>query len=548
MKLRDAFAGRVTIDAATFVGDTSDSKGRIGYTTLGALPMVPAMGVHRWATYRKVYLSNPWIYTGINKLAQALGRMPLCVYQNDPDGFPVRVRSDVSSAGAPTAAARLDGLLQNGYKGQQPGQQMSRKAMITGTLIDRLVYGNALWIIQRDGMGGITGFRRIRWRDVYRVEPDMDGWPVAYWWRPWNGLYYGPMQITPVSDCIHFGFGSDPEGIYGVSPIEAARHSIALYDACERHLQSYLGNSARPSGFVSLDKDLTEKRADAIRTFINEMYASPENAGKVIAAAGATWQQMGDAPNQSAIVDLIKLSREESVAVLSLSPTDVGILDNAIKSNVKELREQFGRDSLGPWASDFEGEFGAQLLPQQPGWRGLSVKFDLSSLLLPDLEALAAVMDKMGPWMTVDEGRTKFLGLSPLRFKNRSDTPWTAPRTLPMVDFPTQLTAETALKEAGVVSPPEPGETATGPEDDSVAGSEKPAPPAPAKTAPEQSAVHVHLHQAETNITVDPADVHVDVPAPVVHVHQPKPQPKTTHTKIIRDADGRALGSETVEE
>jgi HK97 family phage portal protein len=351
--------------------------------------------------------------------------------------------------------------------------------MISGTLIDRLVYGNALWIMRRSSMGAVTGLRRIRWRDVYRVEPDADGWPVAYWWRPWNGFTYGPMVITPVTDCIHFGFGSDPEGIYGVSPIEAARHSIALYDALERHLQAFFGNAARPSGFVSLDMQLNEKRAEAIRQFIAETYASPENAGKVIAAAGATWQPMGAAPDQSSIVALIKLAREEAVTVLSLSPTDVGILDNAIKSNVQELREQFGRDSLGPWASDFEGEFAAQLLPQQSGWRGLSVKFDLSAMLLPDLEALSLVIEKISHIVTVDEIRTKYLGLSPLRFKNRSDTPWTAPRTLPMIDFPDQLVAQTALKEAGVTGEkPSAVDTATGPDDTNPDGSEAtPAPP-----------------------------------------------------------------------
>lgn len=471
MNLRDLIPNpRVSAD--TFVGDRSDSKGRIGYTTLGALPMVSSMGAQRWATYRNVYMTNPWIYASVNRLAQALGRMPLCVYQHDEDGFPVRIQAN-QTVGAPTSGQRLDNLLQNGYQGQQSGQVMSRKAMISGTLIDRLVYGNALWIMRRDSTGNVIGLRRIRWRDVYRVEPDMDGWPVAYWWRPWNGLYYGPMQITPVSDCIHFGFGSDPEGIYGVSPIEAARHSIALYDALERHLKAYFGNAARPSGFVGLDKDLNEKRANAIRDMIAEVYASPENAGKVIAAAGATWQQMGNAPDQSSIVNLVKLAREECITVFSLSPTDVGILDNAIKSNVQELREQFGRDSLGPWAADFEAEFQAQLLPQQAGWRGLSVKFDIASLLLPDLEALALVIDKVGTAMTPDEIRTKFLGLSPLRLKGRSDTPWTAPRTLPMADFPTQLTAETALKEAGVATAPTGAEPD---EDDAPAPAQKPKP------------------------------------------------------------------------
>jgi HK97 family phage portal protein len=461
---------------------STDYQARIGWTTHGAIQMVPDRGAQRWATYRLIYLSNPWVWSAVNMLAHGLGRMPLNVYQTDKEGFPVRVRSDVVAQGRPSAAQALDTLLTSGFQGQQSGQRMSRKGMITGTLVDRLVYGNAMWLMIRDGVGNVTGLRRIRWRDVLRVEPDQDGWPIAYWWRPWNGYYYGPIQITPAADVIHFGFGSDPEGIYGISPLESCRYTLALHDALVRHLIAFFSNSARPSGFVSLDKDMNKAKAEEIRSLLDGLYASPENAGKVIGIPGGTWQELGKAPDQSAIVELIKLSREETSTAFAVPPPVLGILDNAIKSNVKELREQFGRDSLGPWASDFEEEFAAQLLPQVPGWTNLNVRFNLQSLLLPDFEALAAVADKLGPSWTPDEIRTKLFGLSPLRFKGRSDTPWTAPRTLPMADFPTQLTAETAVKEAGIAQP-QPGDAE---EETAPDGSEPPARKPIDKAAPNE--------------------------------------------------------------
>jgi HK97 family phage portal protein len=255
--------------------------------------------------------------------------------------------------------------------------------MFGATMIDRLVYGNALWLILRDSFGAPNGFRRIRWRDMLRVIPDADGMPMLYEYRPWNGFSFGPLERVSVRDVIHFGQGSDPEGMLGLSPLESCRHTLALHDALTRHLVAFYSNSARASGFVSIDKELNKDRADEIRSFMRDLYASPENAGKIIAAQGVTWQEMGDAPSQAAIVELIRLSREELVAVYGVPPPSAGILDQAIKSNVKELREQFGRDGLGPWASDFEGEFAAQLLPQQPSWSTLTVRFDLAELLRP---------------------------------------------------------------------------------------------------------------------------------------------------------------------
>jgi hypothetical protein len=115
----------------------------------------------------------------------------------------------------------------------------------------------------------------------------------------------------------------------------------------------------------------------------------------------------------------------------------LGILDQAIKSNVKELREQFGRDSLGPWAADFEAEFAAQLLPQQSGWKSLSIRFDLAELLRPDLEALALVIKDVSPHLTVDEIRTRYLSASPLNLPGLSDVPWAAARTAPLTSFAT---------------------------------------------------------------------------------------------------------------
>lgn len=403
---------------------------QIGWTTRGSLPMAPSMGAQRWATYWQVYRTNPWVFASVNMLSRGIARLPLHTFSTDAKGHFVRERGDLpGTTGRPTGPQQLDKLLRNGFSG------LSRNAMFGSTMTERLVYGNGLWRILRDAYGTPNGFRRIRWRDTLRVVPDADGMPLYYEYRQWNGYSFGPLERVSARDVIHFGQGSDPEGLYGLSPLESCRHTLALHDALVRHLVAFFSNSARPSGFVSLDKDLNKDRAEAIRSTLMDLYASPENAGKVIAAQGATWQEMGKAPDQASIVELVKLSREEIAAAYAVPPPVLGILDQAIKSNVKELREQFGRDALGPWASDFEGEFAAQLLPQQPSWSGLTVRFHLAELLRPDLEALALIMQRTAPVMTVDEQRTQWLGLEPLNIDGISDSPWAARGTSPLTTF-----------------------------------------------------------------------------------------------------------------
>lgn len=391
------------------------SASRLGWTTLGALPMVASRGVQRWATYRAVYLTNPWVYAAVTLKSRGIGRLPIHVYQLDAKARKSRVRWDIVTPGRMNAGQKLDYFL------QRPADGMSRNAMYSGTMIDKLVYGNGLWRIERDSGGFPTQPSRIRWRDMLQVVPNGSGGPLAYRYRPWNGYTYGPIETLDPRDVIHFGLGSDPEGLYGISPLESCRHTLALHDALVRHLIAYFQNSARPSGVFKVD-EISRARTDEIRELLTELYTSPENAGNILMTTGE-WQEIGHSPDHSSIVELIRLSREEIVAAYTVPPPVAGILEQAIKSNVKELREQFGRDSIGPEASDFESELMAQLIYPQPSWSGLFAEFNLAEMLRPDLEARALVYQRLQSIFSIDDIRG-FENMPPYDMPGLSDRPW----------------------------------------------------------------------------------------------------------------------------
>lgn len=390
------------------------SASRTGWTTLGALPLVSSRGVERWATYRAIYLTNPWAYVPIQMLARSVGRLPIHTYALDAQANKQRVRYDVATPGPPSAAQRLDKLL------QRPGGRMSRNALFAGTMIDRLVYGNALWRLGDIQFGLPSSITRIRWRDMLRVTPAADGSALGYVYRPWNGVNYGPVETIDPTEVVHFGLGSDPEGVYGISPLEACRHTIALHEALVRHLIAYFQNSARPSGVFKVD-ELTDEVIEQTRRMLVALHTTPENAGKILATSGE-WQEIGHSPDHSSIVELIRLSREELLAIYGVPPPVAGVLEQAIKSNVKELREQYGREAVGPWASDFESELMAQLVLPQPAWAGLFSEFQMAEMLRPDLEARALVYQRMQAYYTIDEIRG-FENKPPLNLPGVSDVP-----------------------------------------------------------------------------------------------------------------------------
>lgn len=379
------------------------------WTTLGNISLVPSLGLNRDATYRDIYLTNPWVYAAVNKKAGSVGRLPVHVYERDDKG---RKRRAVGND--------LERLF------TQPKSGISRNAFVGGTVRDRLIYGNALWEIKRQGAGTPTGLNRIRWCDVVKPIEDSDGNVLGYQLKKRDT--FGRPRMLLAADAVHFGLGTD-EGACGISPLQSCSATLKLHDALTRHLIAYFANSMRPSGHIKVEK-LTEKIAGEIREAIQELYSSPENAGHVLVTSGE-WQGVTDTLEHAQIIELLKQSAVEVAAAYEIPPPVIGILDHAIKSNVKELREQYGRDSIGPLASDFEQDVMAQLIAPVRAWDGFFVEFQLAELLRPDMEARAMVYQRLASIFSIDEIRG-FENAEPFDLPGVTDIPWAQSGSMPL--------------------------------------------------------------------------------------------------------------------
>lgn len=349
------------------------------------------------ATYARIYKSNPWVFAAVNAITFGLSRMGLNTFAyTGQDGDFDRVYGMLpGTSGRPSAGAALDKLL------QMPEPGVGRHEWVRKIWIDKLVYGNALVVMDRSTATGIpTALWHIPWKRVviregtylpivsYEVQAD-----------------HGSKFIDP-ADVIHFGRGANIDSPLGLSPIESLRYTVALHDAIQRHLVSYFTNSARPSGVLKVQPGTNKDTQALIQEQVRAMYASPEQAGKIMVTSG-DWQQISADPQSSQIMELVKHSREEIAAVYRVPPPVLGILDRAIRSNVIELRSQFIRDVVGPEADSFECDVNAQLIQSTPALAqaGLFVNFDLDASLRPDLEARAGVYEQMRSVLTPNEMR-----------------------------------------------------------------------------------------------------------------------------------------------
>lgn len=350
----------------------------------------------RTATYVKLYKSNPWVNACVRSIAWGVSRQVMKVYENQSDKQKVRIRSDIpGQAGRPSSAQNLDYVLQHPSPGWGPRRFWRRN------MIDELIFGNALVKKVRDpNTSQLKELWNVPWRKVTVQEGDLQ--PIA--WFEVLGIEKS-LKMVP-EDCIHFSTADDPDSPIGTSPMEGLRYTLALYEALQRHLVAFFENSARPSGNLKLQPGAQSEAIKLMRNQLREMYSAPENAGKALVTTG-DWQPITQNADQTAIIELVKLSREEIAGVFRIPPPIIGVLERAIHSNIKELREQYIRDVVGPWGGLIEDDVMSQLVNLEPNMSYNFVEFDTDEALRPDPESRAKMGKDQESTLTTNERRRR---------------------------------------------------------------------------------------------------------------------------------------------
>lgn len=373
----------------------------------GTLLSGPSGGVHlfnndvsglvRNVAYSTIYQTNPWLYAVVQLKARSFSRMPPKVFRAE-GGLDVRARDG--------KGAQLEARL------RKPGGGASWQARQKATMVDYQVSGNALWVIN-SGASGITGFDLVPWS---RVNVGRSGtgdlvYKEQTWTDPLSMNRMGGREWL-MPDVIHFGYGENPESEVNCSPIGSLQATLALFDAVYQQVLNFFENGARPSGHFKIDRGTAPAEFVQVTAAIREAMAGTKNAGKVFVSPGE-YQPISTGPDQTKVIELAKQSREEICGVFGVAPPLVGILDRAIFSNVKELRNFTMRDTVGPDVEALAGALTAQVAYKRPQYNNVTVDFEAAAQLKPDLEAIAETIPNQLRVTTPNELRSK-LNMPPL--------------------------------------------------------------------------------------------------------------------------------------
>lgn len=379
-----------------------------------SISLVPGPGGDpKRASYADLYRENPWVYACVNKLARGVERLPFTVLEALEEGGQREVRPNRFEQGRRNAAQRLAKIL------DQPAPTISASELRYSTSVDLLIYGNALLYFDRRD----NELWRIPWADTQVVLGD-DERIAAFEVSPQSSL--GERTFLP-QDVVHLGRGSDPEDVLGMSPLKPLADTSGLLDAIHRYLTSYFEHQAAPSGHIKLPPGSDKDVLDFMRGEVEQLYSSPENAGRPMVTTG-DWQSIHDEPRHSSSLALEELSREEVCGVIGV-PVDL-LTAGSPEANVTEFRRMFYHDVVGPLASRIEDDLNAQLVTKRSSWRNLEVKFDLDEILRPNMRERGEGYRLMRFVYTLNEFRERE-GLPPLD-DPRAEVVWMPSNEVPL--------------------------------------------------------------------------------------------------------------------
>lgn len=247
-------------------------------------------------------------------------------------------------------------------------------------MIAQLSWGRAFALKIRDGAGRVVKLehihpsrvtvKRVEGRHVFDVRGDEDD---------------DPRQYTSF-DVAHFPFLS-PDGVTGLSPLQACRTVLGSAMAAEKVTESFFRNGTKLSGIVKTDAALTEPQATAIKSRWRQLFSGPQKAGEVaVLDSGAQFQPLTLPPEDAQLLQ----SRAFSVTEIARM---FGVPSHFLNDQEKATAWGSGIESMGigyviytlqPRVQTVEQRITRELLPG--GWESGSweARMDLKGLLRGD--------------------------------------------------------------------------------------------------------------------------------------------------------------------
>lgn len=326
----------------------------------GVFPIVPGEPVFLRDNYREFstegYEKNVYVSKSITEVATTVAGIPWIL--TDLDGKEI-LKHPI-----------LDLLA-------RPNPNMSQSEFFIWLVSYFLIDGNGLTLAVTPDQAGRMPPQELwplqpNWIEI-KVEKDGRGLPIKtfFWRRKGQLIAIDPNMIS------HIMTFNPLNANVGLSPIRAARFSIAQNNESKRWNVSLLQNHARPPGAFITEGNVQAQQRTRIQEEMREKWTGSDNAGKpLFLEGGFKWQQFGLNASDMDWLEGQKISSREIALMFGVPPELIGDNSNKTYSNYKEARRAFYEETILPFMVFLRDELNTWLVPKYPDGDRILLDFD----------------------------------------------------------------------------------------------------------------------------------------------------------------------------
>ena len=273
----------------------------------------------------------------VQTIAEAIGQLPVHVYQRAEDGSRERNTDHPASA-----------ILR-----EQANDWTSASDFLEQLTRDALLYGNGYAHIGRQD-GRLVELVRL---DPSSITVEADATTGEPLYRT-NG---DGRRYIDRRDVLHIKAPS-LDGMSGASPVAQAKEAIGLALVMERHAAKLFGNGARPSGLLKFKGKLNDDTAKRIKASWTASHAGGnQSGGTAVLEEDGEFQALTFSSVDAQFLELWQHVITEIARVYRVPPHMLFELGRATWGNAEEMGASFVQFGLMRWVKAWQGEIRIKL-------------------------------------------------------------------------------------------------------------------------------------------------------------------------------------------
>jgi HK97 family phage portal protein len=383
---------------------------------------------------------HPVVNACARAVVDLIQSVPLEVYRERADGT-AQVITGKSDALALLRAPRV------GLSGQR---------LIARTANAFFLYGNAFWVLERNGKRGMPkGIRVIPPENVmYAWLNASDDTIASYDWRDLQGQTH---SHEPVENVVHFRDLDAGDGLFGYPRLAAALTDISADSEASQYVRQIVTNHGVPGMVVMAEGAPLLSDLEAAEQRFAEKYTRRGMRGMTSFMAGVKeLKEVGFNLQQLEFPDLRKVAREDICAAANVDPRIISIStatsDGGLSGvQYREARHRLIQQTVYPIMRSIEDELNYWFMPEF-GEPKVRFSEEYIAAITEDVTATSArvVAEVTAKIRTVEEAR-EAVGLD-----GEMDPTHTLPGGLTVADNSANATAMSAALVQAAQAPPEP--------------------------------------------------------------------------------------------